>query len=100
MPNGHGAVPRFGSPVILAALLLLAWLLRARWPWLAGAGYFLAAGFGWRLAFHAHLWAPFEHGAASSSPKMLAEARRRFRIAAISYALGSVLIWFLLVRHA
>jgi ABC-type Na+ efflux pump permease subunit len=47
-----------------------------------------------------HLWGPFEHGAASSSPEMLAGARRHFRIATIFHAFGSVLIWFLVVRHA
>jgi hypothetical protein len=100
MPNGHGAVPRFGSPVILAGLLTLVYLVRARWPWLVDAGYFLAALFGWRLAFHVHMWAPFEYGAASSSKEMLAEAWRRFRIAAVLYAIVSVLIWFVLTRRA
>ena len=98
MPNGHGGVPRFGSPVIL--LLLLGWDLARRptfgfaWAWMLP--YALAALLGWRLAWHIHMWDATEYGGAMTSTDKMSAAERRYLLGTLLYApaaVGLVYLW-------
>ncbi|MGE0352502.1 MAG: hypothetical protein AB7I33_14490 [Gemmatimonadales bacterium] len=99
MPNGHGGIPRFGSPAVLLLLLGLVLaggpvpgLPQGRWP-----AYVLAVLLGWRLAFHIHMWDVTGYGGALAPPQRLAAARRRFIVGSLVYVLaaaGLVRLWF------
>ena len=94
MPNGHGGIPRFGSPAIL--LLVLVVVLGTRVPArLAGAWllpYVLAVLLGWRLAFHIHMWDATAYGGAMISPDAMTRAERRYLAGALLYALAAVVL--------
>jgi hypothetical protein len=52
VPNGHGGIPRFGSPVLLSiGLALLLWLrISGGATWTIAAAYPLACLLAWRFS--------------------------------------------------
>jgi len=93
VPNGHGGVPRFGSPILLFfALCGLLWLRIARdaqWTlYLALVG---AALFAWRLAWHIHLYELLAYGGAYTPQEVLDAARKRY-LATLLFLLPAALI--------
>lgn len=102
MPNGHGGIPRYGSPVALTlALAVLATLERRFHPtWVGPVAYLVGALIGWRFAWHLTLYPIMEYGGAYASAEEMAAARRRFRgtaILAVPLAVAMVvLIWRML----
>lgn len=82
MPNGHGGIPRFGSPVLLlVALLALLWLRVSREAtWTTPVAYVAVALLAWRLAWHVHLYDVMEYEGAYTPPEKLQAARRRHRL--------------------
>lgn len=80
MPNGHGGIPRFGSPAILAlALVWLLWLRLSRdAAWTFHAALLVTGLFCWRLAWHVHLYQVMEYGGSYTAAEALAAAKRRF----------------------
>ena len=99
MPNGHGGIPRFWSPVLLSiGILVLLWLRVSREaPWATPVAYVAAALLAWRVAWHLHLYDVMEYGGANTPPEQLRAAVRRYRLTALALvplALLSVhLLW-------
>lgn len=101
MPNGHGGIPKYGSPVVLfIVLLILVWLRLARnilWPVLAA--YPIVIILGWRLAWHIHMYDATEYGGAYTPKEEIESAKRKYRIGIIVYIFIGLLIssslWFL-----
>jgi hypothetical protein len=85
MPNGHGGIPRFGSPVALAlGLVALATIeTRFHFAWVGPAAYLLAALIGWRAAWHLVMYPIMEYGGAYASAEEMAAARGRYRVTAL-----------------
>lgn len=81
MPNGHGGIPRMGTPLLFAVLAALAVALQQ--PALAAA---LAAIAGWRLAYHLHFWAADEYGGAYTSAEKYRRAQLRYYGFGVLYA--------------
>ena len=81
MPNGHGGVPIFISPVLLLlTLFVLLWFRIAESAqWSLYLALFAGALFAWRLAWHLHLYGAMEYGGAYTPPEVLDPARRRYR---------------------
>jgi hypothetical protein len=81
VPNGHGGVPRFFSPVLLLlALLVLLWFRIAQSAqWSLYPALFTGALFAWRLAWHLHLYGAMEYGGAYTPPEVLDPAQKRYR---------------------
>jgi hypothetical protein len=85
MPNGHGGVPYFGGPVVLAMMFaFLMWLPFAEGGWLAwtrfGVCMILAAAIGWRVAYYIHMYGADEYGG---------DTRRQTSISAPAADIGS-----------
>lgn len=98
MPNGHGGIPRFGSPVALA--IVVAVLLRARvglgWSWTVYPAIAVAGLIGWRLSWHLFLYPLMEYGGSYSSVEQLERAERRHRMAtALLVPIGGAVAWML-----
>jgi len=85
MPNGHGGIPRYGSPVALTLLLVMLATVevRSHAGWVGRAAYVVAALIGWRSAWHLMMYPIMEYGGAYVSDEEMAAARSRFRLAAI-----------------
>jgi hypothetical protein len=90
MPNGHGGIPHFGSPILLALIFFAA----AFWPLASDASLqstrfgiclALAVLVGWRLAYHLHMWRAEEYSA-YMSPEEYRRATRRYAGFAAAYA--------------
>jgi hypothetical protein len=82
VPNGHGGVPRFGSPILLLLVLSgLFWLRSARdVEWTLYPALFGAALLAWRLAWHTHLYGVLAYGGAYTPYEVLRAARKRHLI--------------------
>ena len=84
MPNGHGGIPRYGSPVLL--LLVIAYLAALRatggGAWTGYAALLAALLLGWRLAWHLWLYDLTEYGGAYADPEEMRAARRRYYLTA------------------
>lgn len=97
MPNGHGGIPRFGSPALLLLLTgLAAWLGTATgMAWLLPVCILLAGLFGWRLSYHLHMWGVTEYGGHAASEEEKERAKGRYRLGIVAYALvaAAVLAW-------
>ena len=97
MPNGHGGIPRFGMPILIGLILVIGILVRT----IMGYRLFrydihlLAILFGWRLAYHIHLWNVTEYGGAMTSENEMIRARKRYLIGAIVYSLIAVAALFI-----
>lgn len=100
MPNGHGGIPKYGSPVLLSIILaLLVWLRITRqtlWPLLAA--YPTVIFLGWRLAWHIHMYDAAEYGGAYTPKEEMDSAGRKYRIGTLVYVSLGLLIasvlWF------
>ena len=81
MPNGHGGIPRYGSPVFLSLILLgLLGLQRSHETrWTLPLAYLVAGLVAWRFAWHLHLYDLMEYDGAYASPAELQAAKRRYR---------------------
>lgn len=92
MPNGHGGVPRYGSPIFLALVVFALAVIETRGhpPWAAAAAYAAAGLFGWRLAWHQFMYPVMAYGGAYASPEELGGAKRRYRVAAAIGVVASV----------
>ena len=88
MPNGHGGIPWFGSPILLLVVLsALAWLRFSHdAAWTLYAAHPIAALFAWRFAWHLCLYRPTEYGGGYTSDEEMRKARARY------YTLSAVLI--------
>ena len=98
MPNGHGGNFRFGSALMLLVLLglLYVYLRKEGWPWLAWAGYPLAAALGWRFAHSLHLWKVTEYDGAYTSEEAIDRAVNRYLIGSVVYAAVAIAAWYFL----
>lgn len=94
MPNGHGGIPHYGSPILLALMFFAA----AFWPvaldvalqWTrAGVCLALAALAGWRLAYHLHMWQADGYAGYLTADEYRRAARRYAVFAALYAALGA-----------
>lgn len=85
MPNGHGGIPRFGSPVLLSlGVAVLLWLrVSGEAHWTVHAAYAAAGLLAWRFAWHLHLYDAMEYGGANTPPEELRAAKRRYRVTAL-----------------
>jgi hypothetical protein len=103
MPNGHGGIPHYGSPILYAILFFVAvFYPLAADPWLqwarAALCLLLAALAGWRLAYHLHMWdADALQGYAPE--EAYRHDLRRYRVFATAYAvlttgLGFAILWW------
>ena len=98
MPNGHGGVPRFGAPVLLAVLFLAVHGAR---PGEAGMLFdvlevALVLAFAWRLAWHLFMWQASEYDGAYVSE---AESRRAVFMTSlftVLFAVAGMAAWYLL----
>lgn len=100
MPNGHGAIPRFGAPLlVLLVTLLLAWWARSQAAALPQVLSVITAGiFGWRLAFHMTMWNVSEYDGRYSSEEQVKISKRRYRVALLTLIPLSVLLTLLLLN--
>ena len=78
MPNGHGGVVRFLTPVI--GLIFLAALASLRFnqgrEWTLYPAVVIGAITAWRFSWHLHLYPLMEYGGAYASEEQLTAARR------------------------
>ncbi|MDH5804726.1 MAG: hypothetical protein OEZ54_06025 [Gemmatimonadota bacterium] len=92
MPNGHGGIPRYGSPILLLVFLLV--LLRLEisrdFDWTIFPAYGLAASIAWRFSWHLFLYPLMEYGGSYTSVEALEAATRRYRLLAIVLIPGAV----------
>ncbi len=99
MPNGHGGVVRFLSPIILT--LVLGWgislYLKTGQSWIRVPIYVLAAAIAERFSWHLLMWNAVEYGGAYISKDAAARARKRYAIAAFALVLAALLLvtWLL-----
>lgn len=103
MPNGHGGVPFFAGPVVLAiAFVFLLRLPLGQDGWLAwarvGVCLVLAAAMGWRVAYYLHMHSADEYGGGYTAADAYQRARRRYRIAAPIYSALLVLAALAILR--
>ena len=100
MPNGHGGIPKYGSPFLLLLVLgVLAFLKRTYdADWTVYAAYPAAVLLGWRLAWHLHLYDVMEYEGAHASREELATARKRYRFGAVLWIVVAVSATFALWR--
>ena len=82
MPNGHGGVPRYGSPVLLSIVLVALLGLQRSWEarWTLPLAYLVAGLLAWRFAWHLHLYDLMEYDGAYTSPDRLQRAKRAHRL--------------------
>ena len=97
MPNGHGGAPFLGSAVLFAIgfaiLASLPGVERYGWPYVALC-LAVAAVAGWRLAYHLHMRAADEYEGAYTAADAYLRATRRYRVAAVIYAILSAAAGF------
>jgi hypothetical protein len=96
MPNGHGGIPKFGSAVVLLILLVGAIVYEETNPLFRFVSYPLAAGFGWRLAWHLCMYHAMEYGGAYTSRERKRAANFRYKIALSVLVPGCVAVVALL----
>ena len=98
MPNGHGGVPRFGAPLLIAGIAVALYFN----SWFALSSFFrpvllvLAAGFGWKLAEHMHFWGVLEYGGSMVTPEEASRARLKMILGSVAYASIAGLVVLLL----
>ena len=85
MPNGHGGIPRFGSPILLSiGVIVLLWLrISGEAQWTTHVAYVATGLLAWRLAWHLHLYGALEYGGANTPPEQLRAAKQRYRLTAL-----------------
>ncbi|MBI1746880.1 MAG: hypothetical protein HYR55_09875 [Acidobacteria bacterium] len=98
MPNGHGGIPRFGSPILLL-LALLGYMALSRSVdslWASAPGYLIGALFGWRLSWHIHLYDAMEYEGAYTSEEVKKRTKRRYRMGWLLYTTLTCLLiaWY------
>ena len=97
MPNGHGGVPFLGAPIVFAFLFAVMASLpnpqRFGWAWVAICLFFAAMA-GWRLAYHLHMRDADEYDGAYTAADAYLRATRRYRVAAVTYAILSTAAGF------
>jgi len=83
MPNGHGGIPRFGSPVLIFLVtFLFVWWARSTASVLPQVLSVIGAGiFGWRLAFHMTMWGALEYDGRYSFKQQIKNSKRNYFIA-------------------
>jgi len=99
MPNGHGGIPRFGSPCIAAlATVLLIWWARSSHHIAPKVLALLTAGVaGWRLAYHFTMWGVTEYSGAAATPEERKTARRNYLLASLVLVpAASLFVYFLI----
>lgn len=97
MPNGHGGIPRLGSPVLMMlGAVLSVWWFREK-P--HTVPMILAYGFGcavaWRLAFHLTMWHVSEYGGHYVSDDEKRTARRRYIPLTVLLILAAVAVVYM-----
>jgi hypothetical protein len=99
MPNGHGGTPFLGAPLLFAVMFtVVAWLPPTARQQL-GNGWIaicllLAALFGWRLAYHLHMWHADEYDGAYTPTDVYRRAFRRYLVLALVYIVLAVTVGF------
>jgi hypothetical protein len=103
MPNGHGGMPAFGTPVLLAVLFAV--VVRASPPHPGSPSWVsvticlvIAALFGWKMAYHVHMRAADAYGGGYTPPEDHARSLRRYRMMSVVYVLGSLALGAALLR--
>ena len=95
MPNGHGGIPRWGSPVAFSLYFIGLVYMRVATsfgPWTVWTALVVAAVVGWRIAWHHHMFDAMDYEGAYTAEDVIARARKRYFIAApiyISIAVGA-----------
>jgi hypothetical protein len=97
MPNGHGGIPRWGSPLLLLVLLsILIWVrLSEQAVWTVYVAYPLAALLAWRFAWHLCLYDVMEYGGGYTSPDKLQKARSLYIKMLLALVPGAILCVYL-----
>jgi hypothetical protein len=83
MPNGHGGIPRYGSPIILLIVFIVLFVLKEHVPLYNYLKYILALLLAWRLAWHVAMYPAMEYGGHYTSEEDLRSAKRKYGIALI-----------------
>jgi hypothetical protein len=98
MPNGHGGLPHYGTPVLLGIFwALMVWWQRASASIMPHLLLYLASVlFGWSLAFHLTMWDVMEYGGAYTSEDEMTRAKRRCLIAAAVLIPVSIFVAYLI----
>ena len=98
MPNGHGGMPRFGSALFLLFLLILVYgyFVKLGLPWLAWAGYPVAAAFGWRAAYGLHMRKVTEYDGAYTNDDDWSRAFMKYIAGSVVYAMAAMAAWYFL----
>lgn len=78
MPNGHGGIPKYGSPVLLVLALAGLLALSPTDGVLRLLRFPLAALLGWRLAWHYCMYDAMEYGGRPTPDEEMKRARRRY----------------------
>jgi hypothetical protein len=99
MPNGHGGIPWFGSPVLLGAATVITVWFESKWStgWLVVLAFALSLLFAWRFAFHLHMWDVAGYGGGYTSDDEMRHAKKRFRIGIVIYSAISLAVVLYLV---
>lgn len=96
MPNGHGGIPKYGSPILLLALTCLLLYLQ---EYSSAATYlkFPSAVFlAWRFSWHLCLYNVREYGGHYTSEAELKKAERNYHTAlSITVPLGLLIVFLL-----
>ena len=96
MPNGHGGIPRFGAPVLLA--LLFACVHATRPPghsiFFNGLELVLILLFCQRLAWHLCMWQASEYDGAYVSGEESRRARVRSWILTLLFTAAACSTWY------
>ena len=81
MPNGHGGIPRFGSPILLLILFIVMHVIKEHIPLYNYLKYALALLIAWRLAWHIAMYPTVAYGGQFTSDEELHAAKKKYGIA-------------------
>lgn len=101
MPNGHGGIPKYGSPILLLiGYVILAWHYLAKdHTWAIYVAYLVSILFGWRLSYHMHMYDAMEYGGAFSSEEKLKVSTVKYKKYSIIFIMMGIfittMIWFM-----
>jgi hypothetical protein len=86
MPNGHGGIPRFGSPILLIILFIIMFILKEYIPLYNYLKYALALVLAWRLAWHIAMYPTVAYGGQFTSDKELQTTKEKYVFVLIACA--------------
>jgi|Deesub1362A_J573_1020465.scaffolds.fasta_scaffold00005_72 hypothetical protein len=94
MPNGHGGIPKYGSPALLFVLYLLLFFLYAvkDFKWAIYATYPVVILLGERLAHHIYLYDVTSYSGACATDEMKRKGDFNYRRARYSIIIVGILV--------